>query len=108
MRFLRFRPRGRLAGACARRARQEAPPRHARTNGSLEYVGLGALQLATEVTKARLRQFQSMITSSAAADCNVAMAMVSLAQRWCGSSTPVNMLGTNELQLLAAAADCSL
>ena len=45
--------------------------------GSLEYDGLGALQLATEVTKARLRQFQSMITSSAAADCSVAIAMVS-------------------------------
>ena len=37
-------------------------------SGSLEYGGLGALQLATEVTKARLRQFQSIITSSAAAD----------------------------------------
>ena len=49
-------------------------------SGSLEYDGLGALWLATEVTKARLRQFQSMITtSSAAADCSVAMAMVSLA-----------------------------
>ena len=69
-------------------------------SGSLEYDGLGALQLATEVTKARLRQFQSMITSSAAADCSVAMAMVSLAQRWCGSSTPVNMLSTDELHLL--------
>ena len=66
-------------------------------SGSLEYNGLGALQLATEVTKARLRQFQSMITSSAAADCSVAMA--SLAQRWCGSSTPVSMLGTDELHL---------
>ena len=31
--------------------------------GSLEYGGLGALQLSTEVTKARLRQFQSIITS---------------------------------------------
>ena len=40
-------------------------------SGSLEYDGLGALQLATEVTKARLRQFQSMITSSAAADCSL-------------------------------------
>ena len=48
--------------------------------GSLEYDGLRALQLATEVTKARLRQFQSMITSSASADCSVAMAMISLAQ----------------------------
>ena len=28
------------------------------------------------------------------------MAMVSLAQRWCGSSTPVNMLSTDELHLL--------
>ena len=28
------------------------------------------------------------------------MAMASLAQRWCGSSTPVNMLGTDELHLL--------
>ena len=35
-------------------------------SGSLEYDGLVALQLATEVTKARLRQFQSMITSSVA------------------------------------------
>ena len=69
-------------------------------SGSLEYDGLGVLQLGTEVTKARLRQFQSMITSSAAADCSVAMAMVHLAQRWCGSSTPVNMLRTDELHLL--------
>ena len=68
-------------------------------SGSLEYDGLGALQLATEVTKARLRQFQSTITSSEAADCSVAMAMVSLAQRWCGSSTPVNMLSADELHL---------
>ena len=51
------------------------------------------------MTKARLRQFQSMPTSSAFADCSVAMAMVSLAQRWCDSSTHVSMLGTNELHL---------
>ena len=69
-------------------------------SGSLEYDGLGFLQLATEVTEARLCQFQSMITSSAAADCSVAMAMVGLAQRWCGSSTPVSMLSTDELHLL--------
>ena len=69
--------------------------------GSLEYGGLGALQLATEVTKARLRQFQSMITSFAAADCSVAMAMVSLTQQWwCSSSTPASMLSTDELHLL--------
>ena len=36
--------------------------------GSLEYDGLGALQLATEVTEAWWRQFQSTITSSALAD----------------------------------------
>ena len=36
--------------------------------GSLEYDGLEAHQLATEVTKARLCQFQSMITSPASAD----------------------------------------
>ena len=41
--------------------------------GSLEYDGLGAFQLDAEVTKARLRQLQSLIT------------------------TPVNMLGVNEL-----------
>ena len=41
-----------------------------------------------------------MITSSASADCSVAMAMVSLAQRWCGSSTPFNMLSVDELHLL--------
>ena len=51
--------------------------------GSLGYNGLRPLQLAAGVTKARLRQFQLMITSSASADCSVAMAMVSLAQRWC-------------------------
>ena len=67
--------------------------------GSLEYDGLSALQLATEVTKARLHQFQSMITSSVAADCSVAMAMVSLAQRWCGSSTSINIVSTDELHL---------
>ena len=68
--------------------------------GSLEYDGRGALRLATEVTKARLRQFQSMITSSELADFSVAMAMVSLVQRWCGSSTPTSMLSTDELHLL--------
>ena len=48
----------------------------------------------------RLRQFQSMISSSASADCSVVMAMVSPAQRWCGSSTPVNMLSVDELHPL--------
>ena len=61
---------------------------------------LFSLQPATEVTKARLCQFQSMITSSALADYSMAMAMVSLAQRWCGTSTPVIMLSTDELHLL--------
>ena len=37
-------------------------------SSSLEYDGLGALQLATEVTNARLRHFQPMIISSALAD----------------------------------------
>ena len=41
-----------------------------------------------------------MVTSSAREDCSVAMAMVSLAQRWCGSSTPVNILSADELHLL--------
>ena len=75
--------------------------------GSLEYDGLGALRLATEVTKARLRQLQSMITSSALADCSVAMAMVSFAQPWCGPSTPVNMLSTDELHLLEPLVDAT-
>ena len=33
-------------------------------SGSLEFDGLGVLRLTTEVTKARLRQFQSLISST--------------------------------------------
>ena len=39
--------------------------------GSLEYDGLGALQLATEVTKSRLRQFQSMIRDHQLSACRL-------------------------------------
>ena len=41
-----------------------------------------------------------MITSSALVDCSVAMAMISPAQWWCGSSIPFNMLSADELHLL--------
>ena len=58
-------------------------------SGSLEYDGLGVNCLSTEVTKARLRLFQAMMTSRFDTENGMAMAMARLAQRWCGASTPV-------------------
>ena len=68
-------------------------------SGSLEYDGLGVNRLSTEVTKARLRLFQAMMTSRFDTENGMAMAMVRLAQRWCGASTPVNMLHADDLKL---------
>ena len=53
-------------------------------SGSLEYDGLGVNRLSTEVTKARLRLFQSMLVSRFDTENSMAMAMTRLAQRWCG------------------------
>ena len=48
---------------------------------SLEFDGLGALRLTTEVTKARLRQFQSMISSTYDSETSLAMGVLRMAQR---------------------------
>ena len=64
-------------------------------SGSPEFDGLGALQLTTETTKARLRQFQSMISSAYDSETSLAMGMLRMAQRCCGLSHPVNMMNTS-------------
>ena len=69
-------------------------------SGSPEFDGLGALQLTTETTKARLRQFQSMISSAYDSETSLAMGMLRMAQRWCGLSHPVNMMNTSQPRLL--------
>ena len=68
--------------------------------GAPEYEGLGYSRLATEVTKTRLRLFQSMCVSRFASENDLGRAMTYLAQRWCGASTPVNMLHADDLRLL--------
>ena len=72
-------------------------------SGSPEFDGLGALRLTTEVTKARLRQFQSMISSTYDSETSLAMGMLRMAQRWGGLSHPVNMMNTSQLRLLQPA-----
>ena len=68
--------------------------------GAAEYDGLGANRLTTKVTKTRLRLFQSLTVSRFASENELSLAMVCLAQRWCGASTPVNMLHSKDLRLL--------
>ena len=65
-----------------------------------EFDGLGALRLTTEVTKARLHQLQSMISSAYDSETSLAMGMLRMAQRWCGLSHLVNMMNTSQLRLL--------
>ena len=60
--------------------------------GSPDYEGLGYSRLATEITKTRLRLFQSMTVSSFASENDLGRAMSHTAQRWCGASTPVSMM----------------
>ena len=69
-------------------------------SGSPEFDGLGALRLTTEVTKARPRQFQSMISSAYDSETSLAMGMLRMAQRWCGVSRPVNMMNADQARLL--------
>ena len=47
-------------------------------SGSPEFDGLGALRLTTEVTKARLRQFQSLISSTYDSETSLAMGMLQI------------------------------
>ena len=60
----------------------------------------GYSRLTTEVTKGRLRLFQSMAVSKFATENDLGRAMAHLAQRWAGSSTPVNMMHVDDLRLL--------
>ena len=73
--------------------------------GSAKYDGLGANRLTTEVTKTRLRLFQSLTVSRFPYENELSLAMVCLAQRWCGASTPVNMLHVKDLRLLLPLGD---
>ena len=68
--------------------------------GAPEYEGLGYSRLTTEVTKGRLRLFQNMAVSRFATENDLGRAMTHLAQRWAGSSTPVNMMHVDDLRLL--------
>ena len=68
--------------------------------GAPEYEGSGYSRLATEVTKTRLRLFQSMCVSRFVSENDLGRAMTYLAQRWSGASTPVSMLHANDLRLL--------
>ena len=69
-------------------------------SGAPKYDGLVVPPLATEVTKARLRQYQSMISSGINSEHLVANGMMHLAQRWCGTRQPVNMLNTDDIDYL--------
>ena len=73
--------------------------------GSAEYDGLGANRLTTEVTKTRLRLFQSLTVSRFASENELSLAMVCLAQRWRGASTPTNTLHAKDLRLLLPLGD---
>ena len=66
--------------------------------GSPEYDGLGYSRLTTEVTKGRLRLFQSTAVSKFATENDLGRAMTHLAQRWAGSSTPVKMMHVDDLR----------
>ena len=68
--------------------------------GAPEYEGLGYSRLSTEVAKGRLRLFQNMAVSRFATENDLGRAMTHLAQRWAGSSTPVNMMHVDDLRLL--------
>ena len=69
-------------------------------SGSPEFDGLGALRLTTEVAKARLRQFQSITSSTYDSETSLAMGMLRMAQRWGGLSHSVGMMNMNQLGLL--------
>ena len=69
-------------------------------SGAPEYDGLAVPPLTTEVTKARIRQYQSMISSGINSEHLVANGMVHLAQRWCGTRQSVNMLNTDDIDYL--------
>ena len=61
--------------------------------------GLGAVRLATEVTKAWLRHCQAMATSPTAGENVMVLAPVRSAQRWAGSRQSVNVLSQDQIYL---------
>ena len=67
--------------------------------GATEQGGLGAVRLATEVTKARLRHCQAMATSPTAGENIMVLALARSAQRWVGSRQPANALSQDQVQL---------
>jgi len=56
--------------------------------------------VTTEVTKGRLRLFQSRAVSRFATENDLGRAMTHFAQRWAGSSTPVSMMHVGDLRFL--------
>jgi hypothetical protein len=58
-------------------------------HAATEYDGLGIPRLLDEITKTRLRHFQSMISSRNSAERQLAKASLHIAQRWFGHSEPV-------------------
>ena len=67
--------------------------------GTTEQDGLGAVRLATEVTKARLRHCQAMATSPTAGENAMVLVLVRSVQRWAGLRRPVNVLSQDQIQL---------
>ena len=58
-------------------------------HAAIEHDGHGVPRLLDEVTKTRLRHFQSMISSRNSAERQLAKASLHIAQRWFGHSEPV-------------------
>ena len=54
---------------------------------------------ATEVTKARLRHCQAIVTSPTAGENVMVLALVRSAQRWAGSRQPANVLSQYQVSL---------
>ena len=67
--------------------------------GAEEQDGLGAVRLATEVTKARLRHCQAIATSPTAGENVMVLALVRSTQRWAGSRQPANVLSQDQVSL---------
>ena len=67
--------------------------------GAEEQDGLGAVMLATEVTKARLRHCQAIATSPTAGENVIVLALVRSAQRWAGPWQPANVLSQDQVSL---------
>ena len=58
-------------------------------HAATDHDGLGIPRLLDEVTKTRLRHFQSMVSSRNSAERQLAKASLHIAQRWFGHSEPV-------------------